>query len=263
VAPGETGNPLSAINFIDNSNLRWAHDESCSDHEHESRGQISKVSLGAGSYSDRQKTGFPGCNDKGSVYDSNDDAAPHDSGGPADAAEGFFMDLLDSWRNGQTFTNNEPVYVRRAAGEYVQYWFHWGESNLYFLDGYAHEGDWEHISIKANSNNQPQQVEYHYHHDACRLAWADAPKYNGRPVIWAADESHGSYPAGADAPSYDRINGDGPLWTTAGNLDLLAEQDWWPYGGAWGEVGTSNETTGPQGPHPTDNAPQFTSLGVT
>lgn len=248
--------PLSGFTFINHSELTWAHDAGCNDHNHASRGSVSAALMGSGGYSDRQKDGW--CVDKGDVYDSNDDAAVWDAGGPGDDAEGFFLQLDNAWRDGDGLNNDEPVYVRRVPGEWLQFWFHYGNSVPASLQGYAHEGDWEHISIRLNASNVPQEVEYHYHHSACTLSWSNAPKYNGRPVIWVAKGAHGSYPANADPPWYDTISGD-VLWTTGGNVDLMEDVSWYPYGGAWGEVGTSDDTTGPQGPHPSRGAPGFNS----
>lgn len=258
--PNEVSWPMSAATFVAHSSLIWAHDGGCNDKVHASRGNINSTTLGDGGYKDRQKESLAnGCDDKGSTYDSNDDAAPWDSGGPGDDAEGFFLDLDNSYRDGDGFAGTEPVYYRASSGNWVEYWFHYGKSNIVHLAGYAHEGDWEHIAIRMSDSNVPQEVEYSYHHYKCTLPWSDAPKVNGHPVVWIANQAHGSYPAGADAPWYDDISGDGKLWVAASNLDRLADQAWYPYGGAWGEVGTANDTTGPQGPHPTRGAPAFTA----
>jgi len=255
----------SALTFINESNLSWAHDSGCADHELATNGNVSSSGLASSStYRHRQTGGL--CIHYGEEFASNDDAAVWDAGGPAEDAEGFFMNMHNYCRDGNCsgtgvdgFAGNEYIYTRKDNGKWAEYWFHFGNSDTLDVN---HEGDWEHIAVRVNASNAPLEVMYFQHlEDVCKLPWADVPKYNGKPIVWSGRGTHASYPAGADSAWYDAIE-EGPyLWVgQASNTLRVSDTSWYPYGGAWGEVGTGNKTTGPQGPHPSQGPPDFAGV---
>lgn len=252
IHPEEQFFPLSSHTFVDHSDLRWSHNSGCLDHGVDTT--PSETSMSGGTTYDHQEASNTWCDHYGTWWQPDDIVAPHQDGGPG-GNEGLFLDLENAYRDGQGFGGDEPVYYKFVSGSRIDYWFHWGYSQT--LNIGAHEGDWERISVRLNDSNEPQEVQYFQHHTSCTLAWSDAPKYNGHPVLWATKEAHGSYPAGADAHSGDRISGDGPLWNTQGNLDGLGSIDWYGYAGGWGEVGNFADTTGPWGPNPHRGEPGF------
>lgn len=239
--PEEQFWPLSAHTFIDNSDLIWAHDDGCNDHPLDTT--PAKTTMASGGY--RHVTTSAGCDHQSTTWFSNQTVRPREDGGPG-GGEGMFLNINNAYRDGQGFGNDEPVYYSFNSGSQIVYWFHYAYSQT--LNIAAHEGDWERIAIRLNASNQPQEVQYFQHHTSCTLPWSDVPKAFGRPVLWITKEAHGSYPAGADAHSGDRISGSGPLWTTSDNLDRLGEQPWYGFGGGWGEVGNFSDTTGPDAP---------------
>jgi hypothetical protein len=56
-----------------------------------------------------------------------------------------------------------------------------------------------------------------------------------------------------NSPIYDHID-NGPRWRTWLRMIDVQRVSWFGYGGAWGEVGLSAETTGPLGPSRYKNA---------
>lgn len=252
--PQEQFWPMSSHTFTAHSDLRWNHSGLCDAETLDTTPNEVYMSGGL-TYAHRTKSTWPGCNHEGQWWVPNQTVRPREDGGPDDD-EGLFMNLNNGYHDGDGFNGDEPVYYRYSSGGQIIYWFHYGFSQT--LNIGSHEGDWERIAIRLDANNNPQEVEYFQHHERCTLPWGDAPKASGNPIVWVAKEAHGSYPAGADAHSGDRISGDGNLWTGIGNLDDLPDQAWYGYGGGWGEVGSFSITTGPDAP-PHKSLPTYTS----
>lgn len=120
----------------------------------------------------------------------------------------------------------------------------------------GHEGDWERIAIKLDASNRASYIEFFQHHTSCTLHKGNVRTSELHPIVWATKEAHGSYPAGADAHSGDRITGTGPAWKTWNYLVPLTSQAWYKYGGGWGRVGEHTNTTGPDAP-PHQTVPTF------
>lgn len=171
--------------------------------------------------------------------------------------------LDDNWRDGQTFTGDEPVYVRikKANGKvkWLHYWFNYGQS---FVNkclgswgvrtckrfGY-HEGDWEHMAVMLDGSEQPFMVRYYYHYEQCSLPWdlpmvPEVPRLGTQPLIDVAVNSHGSYPKGFEMEAID-WEPSGPVytWNGARNLKVLpnvrgvadSPVPWYGYRGSFGE----------------------------
>ncbi len=117
--------PMSAATFINNSQLEWSH-EGCNDHDLSNN--VSQSKLGNGDYS--HQSYWAACiNHSGTRWKSTDRRAPFKSGGPW-GEDGMNLDLLNSYRDGQGFGGDEPVYYIYEPGEYIEYFFHWGESSV-------------------------------------------------------------------------------------------------------------------------------------
>jgi hypothetical protein len=128
--------------------------------------------------------------------------------------------------------------------------------------GFNHEGDWERVTIKLNASNVPTMAHFYRHRDSCGrdVSWSAVEKdlLTGRPVVFIANGSHGSYHEPKSNPvtclpiPYPAdVTGYGARWETWRSLHDVTQQSWYGFGGAWGVVGngpTPADTTGPLGP---------------
>ena len=81
--------------------------------------------------------------------------------------------------------------------------------------------------------------------EVSEVAWSRVARIDGtHPLLAAAPSSHELTPAddGADCGGCTK-------WRTWQVLADAKAQLWYGFGGAWGEVGRSDLTTGPLGPH--------------
>ena len=142
---------------------------------------------------------------------------------------------------------------------------------------FVHEGDWERISVLVRTprgrNDQdryvPLSVRYHMHNRKRDVPWYAAkrvgtggPDLSTHPVVFSAKGSHASYPrAGRYVEPLVRngrvileVHDEAtaclrcPRWRTWEKLIDAETEPWYGYGGAWGSVGSSGDTTGPLGP---------------
>jgi hypothetical protein len=262
IAVGEEYRPASASEFINNSNLNWSHDSGRGDDEDiVGVGEIDQERLGSGGYSHRTKGLIGG--ERGDPIPSNADVRPKDGRGDG-GNEGFFLNLRNENRKSRKSGTNAPVYHEAVNHHYITYWFFYA-----FNDGPTqgradgvddHEGDWERIVVKLNGNNRATHVAYYQHDGPPKiLKWRQVPKANGHPEVFSAKGSHASYASAGAKPIYHEVAGRkvriatdqasaGRKWHTKNNLVNARDQDWYGYGGAWGEVGALTHTTGPQGP---------------
>lgn len=152
----------------------------------------------------------------------------------------------------------------------------------------AHEGDWERITVFLDADSNPTHVRFFYHHWYVTIPWGAVSKVGTHPIVLVAEEGHGSYPADMDVvlhlsveaqngadftgatagddcnftsshheptlefirTTFDQCADDAQHWDTWPRLVNVRDQPWYGYGGAWGEVGAIDDTTGPMGPHP-------------
>lgn len=232
--------PASADGFLTGSTLRWAHDQSCADHQIAARGNVDTVRLGDGGYQHQTASGWPWCNDQGQQYRSTDFTRPRDGevGG-----EGFFLDLDNAQRRG--LGTSSPVYYEYVAQRFVTYWFFYSFNNA-ITSVADHEGDWERISIRLDALDRAITVAYYAHSGYCTVPWNAVATHQAHPVAYSATGTHASFPT-AGQHGLDTTDA-GPRWNTWNRLLNVRDQAWYGYGGAWGEVGETVETTGPLGP---------------
>jgi hypothetical protein len=269
IHPGEKDFPMSPDTFLNHSDVMWfgyACGKLLIDKTPE------PVTLGGGGYTHKPTTGNDYCNGQGTLYRSDDNVRPGDEGNSIFQGQGMYLNLNNSYRDGQGFQGDEPVFYDYQPKKYLLYWFSWGNSyeKPPGVTVGTHEGDWERVAIKLDSNNDPRLVQYFYHYDSCTLKWGDAPRKGNRLNLWIAQHAHGVYPANAVTPGYkhagytyhDSISGDGPTWYASNNLDNVRTQDWFGYGGGWGEkYGHFGGQWGPLGPNSyhSNTPPTFSS----
>lgn len=275
--PQEHEYPISASDFISDSRLRWSHDSGCRDHAVDNADgsdasfeAIDHFRLGFASFGDAYSHTANGsfCLHGSDVYLANQLTRPTD-GHPdrvTTGEEGMFLDLRNGARSGNTNLATVPVYHEYNPGRWIIYWLFYG-----YNDGTAkfnHEGDWEHIVVRLDANDQATDVAY-YRHD-CEpeiVPWSVLQAGDGvnfglaegtHPIVYAAKGAHGSYPAPfsgnpCDFRGPDEAAISDRVWQTW-NLTLNAHTEpWYGFGGAWGEIGDTvgplyGVTTGPLGP---------------
>jgi len=147
----------------------------------------------------------------------------------------------------------------------VQYWFFYPYNGpIDSTDLFAHEGDWEHITVRVDEDGQTIHRIYFAAHDNEGRWYDQGSPGTGyslsgtHPVVYSARHSHASYPwAGkwARVGLPDDHTAEGPVWDTLNSVLNLGEGDlpktgreWVQYTGHWGEIGGVGFTTGPYGP---------------
>jgi hypothetical protein len=251
LAPGETHKPTNASQYIANSSLRWSHDSGRRDHEIAPRGGVDEHRLGHGGYQHQVEGRFSGHH--GDQIRSDQDVRPKDGKGDG-GNEGFFLDL-DNSKHESLGSTNAPMYYEAVEGRFITFWFFYAY-NAGPIPGGAdnHEGDWERITVKLNANNRATHVAYFQHNGPPEeKKWKDVSKSGTHPIVFSAKGSHASYfTAGKHGLGPGGIvkdtTGKGEQWRTWQHMQNARAQDWYGFGGAWGEVGNYKDTTGPQGP---------------
>ena len=238
--PDDVDLPMSAASFVAHSRLRWSHDGGCPDHQLAGIGAVDATALGGGGYAHQEEDAF--CQHTGGLWASSALTRPRGSGGTS-GGEGFFLDLDNTFRPGEG--TSAPMYYDYRPGAYVTYWFLYGfdDAPTEFAD---HEGDWERISLRLDPADQPTTVAFFQHSGYCTLSWTEVTRSGDHPVGYSALGTHATYPTpgthGLDSAAA------GPGWLGSNLLSSVRDQGWYGFGGAWGEVGNYEQTTGPLGP---------------
>jgi hypothetical protein len=251
--PDEKFRSADAGEFINNSSLKWGHDKNGKDEAIAGEHAVDHAMLGDGDYI---KKGIP----------SNADARPKD-GRPPGGDDGFYLDLNDDNRASRRPGGTAPVYYEAKDHQYITYWFFYAYNEGPLggpLGGRDdHEGDWERICVKLDSNNRATHVAFYQHNGHKILGWRDVTlEGKTHPVVYSAKGSHASY----DKPGNKRLHykglpvpvvkdraEKGTRWVADDprhpeRLRDVTQEDWYGYGGAWGKPGGDAHTTGPQGP---------------
>jgi hypothetical protein len=178
------------------------------------------------------------------VY-ADEPTRPHDPGPRRDgvrSGQGYYLSLADGGRPGTPIAAEAraPVYVERTdegdGGVRLTYWLLFG---MHGMPGAAdsHEGDWERVDVLLSDLGddvyQPLGVQL-------EGVGATHPLQGKRPVVRLAPGTH--------EPTLGRCRGCVP-WRSWRLLEDARDQPWYGFGGAWGEPGRSDATTGPLGPH--------------
>lgn len=151
-----------------------------------------------------------------------------------------------------------PVFycqkVQDDGKVFHQYWFFFGYNPSLAL---RHQGDWEDFTAVTQDNRLVEA--YFSAHGDRRIVTLQELELEGEQVkVYCAKGSHALYPRAGSFASNDILRAlgwetdktatGGYKWNTSRNMELLSEQPWKDYAGAWGEVGNINATTGPLGP---------------
>lgn len=256
LAPGERFEPLKATSFVAESSLSWARDQGCSDDTVADRTHIDQKLLGSGGY--RHQIANALCVNHGTQHPSDKLTRPrHDGKDGVPKGEGFFLNFPNERRAGQV--SDAPVYYEYAPRRYITYWFFYAFNDAPKpTNAFDHEGDWERISIRLDSEERAVTVAYFEHSGYCTRSWSRAGKHDGHPLAYSARGTHATYPRAGTFPIAHGLATDtagrGTGWATYRRLANARDQGWFGYGGAWGEVGEGSDSTGPLGPSPAKSA---------
>ncbi len=183
-----------------------------------------------------------------------------------DADDQLFLDhhndaLGNEIREGDA-DNSQLLYEYDAQTNTITYHVFYGYNDgpPGLGDVQNHEGDWERITVQLDARHQPVAVRYSAHNGLdVERSWAQAPKEDGRPVVYVGQGSHANYPEpggwSTNAPGIDdQASAGGRRLDLAGRppADVTSQ----PYYGShvlWGERGSAAEvgisdTSGPTGP---------------
>ncbi|RYC14872.1 thrombospondin type 3 repeat-containing protein [Nocardioides zhouii] len=274
--PKEKFFPMGVQEFVDNSALKWAHDRGCHDETIVER-NIDAKKLGFSTqnpYSFKQASReFFGCEAKGKSFNSNQLTRPTDKSEnrPDGLArnEGFFLDLNDKYHDGNKPNKagevKAPLSYIYVPNKYITYFFMYGYNEPFNTPEYDnHEGEWERITVRLDSQNRMDEVWYFQH--TC-----DAEDYTDEqmikrgylsgthPVVYSANGAHASYPETkhfrqscgefSNGGQGDVTAKGGASWKTWEQLVNAQTEPWYGFGGAWGRVGSpiANHTKLPEG----------------
>jgi len=88
--------------------------------------------------------------------------------------------------------------VRSAAGGgmWLQYWLFYrsNDQDRGIVRSGRHSGDWEMVQILIDERTRPLQAVYAQHSGAERCSWNTVRRRRSRPLVYAANDSHASYP---------------------------------------------------------------------
>ncbi len=278
VAADEPWRPMGARRFIEHSLLGIAERGGCDDRDIAVGHGLPEIqtavtdwiyvkSLGKGPHYYRNPYDDDCELEHGTRFYTDQLTRPHDPGPRVDfldREEGFFLDLEPEGRSGPPLGARVrvPVYADRADegdGQVrLTYW------TLYGMDGDppVREGDWERVDVllrdAGDDRYEPIAVQVPAGERAepttvtpegrrlLDVAW-DATRVAAgtHPVVEVARGSHAAQVASPDAATC----ADCVPWETWDSLADVRDQLWFGFGGSWGEVGASDATTGPLGPH--------------
>lgn len=197
----------------------------------------------------------------------------------ADSARRGFVPTSDNEQvrlDAPTYWERRAIEIDGQPGLRVSYWLLFGAHRPPDATGrpsaaFTHEGDWERVDVDLageGGSYEPVRVRLNGPHSgtrrvrwgALRLSSADS---GAHPVLYAARDSHTLYPR--PGTRWTKIDVDGetveladhvpdscedcPRMRTWEHLHEATLEPWYGFGGAWGEIGPSDETTGPLGPH--------------
>jgi hypothetical protein len=255
--PSDENRPSTVEWYLARTHMRFHH-SGCSDDQILNKGAVTVANVSTQAH--QNKGGWPGCGHSGQSWQYSGTATPNSR---------FFLQIPNDSSEYTTRLGAPSgswkcyAHVRRAAGaptEYdVQYWFFYpynGQSSWGFG---AHEGDWEHVTVRVYSDGTTIDKMYFSAHEGEGDWYFPYQLYysGGRPVAYSAWHTHASYPwpgtwVRTNLPDDQTANG-GPQWDCLSSLVNVGEygkplngQSWLLYSGRWGEIGEI--FSGPWGP---------------
>ena len=177
----------------------------------------------------------------------------------------FFLQIADEHeaaaRRGDLDSAECYAHLRRrrlSGGWDIQYWFFYPYSGPLMGGpvGGAHEGDWEHITVRLDDDLRTVEKVYYAAHNS-EGKWSNPSVIRFHKVVYSARHGHASYPRpGIHDRGFlpaDQTADGGAVWATWKNVRLVADHNgplpevpWLRYSGRWGEVGSI--FSGPHGP---------------
>lgn len=263
--PTDEFRPSSAPWYMARTHMRFHH-SNCSDHQILNLGTITNSNISTRSH---QNTGIPPfCIHSGSTEFSDLRTSP----------SRFFLQIPNDANELTTRLGAPPTdwtcyaHVRRApsSSDYdVQYWLFFPYNGDSTAGAGAHEGDWEHVTVRISSSGTAiSQMYFSAHDNEGRWYAANQLLFSGgRPVAYSAWHSHASYPYAQTwnrsfpLPADYTADG-GPAWDCQVSLRNTGERGLPPggltflnYSGRWGEIGAFGGScgglcfSGPWGPY--------------
>jgi hypothetical protein len=222
----------------------------------------------------KEKTDWPICSHNDTIqYSWNTTPSSSDT-------TDFFLEIVEdgnkeATRRGDLAAAVCYAHVHKSPSHHpmmydVQYWFFY-PYNGPTLALWAHEGDWEHLTVRVEPDGQTIHRILYDAHGGDGGWYAEGPAgtgyslTNGRPIVYSAYHSHASYPSAGTQPRDwapdDHTADGGPIWDCLRQTVNLGEgnapasgMEWIQYTGHWGEIGSAISflwddcTTGPYGP---------------
>ena len=283
IARDEPHRPMSARWFIERSALWIAEDRGCADRKiavghalaEQRTDRIDWIYVhGLG----RGKSGGRGMNYYRNPYGldcrlnfdvrvyADQPTRPFDPGPRVDDArpgQGFYLDLSDTARGGPAFVTGDrpvtaPAYGERTdegdRGVRLTYWMLFGADVPAGDAGHANEGDWERVDVLLRDEGDGRYTPL-----GAQLGGAGADGPPPATKAWSSVERVGGTHAVVESErsshelTFARSSGalcEGCVrWPTWEGLADARAEPWYGFGGAWGEPGATDATTGPLGPH--------------
>lgn len=245
--PSDEYRPSSAEWYLQRTHMRFHHSD-CSDCQILNKGAVTTFNVTTQSH--RNKSGWPWCSHSGSWQYSDLRTAP----------SRFFLQIPNdsaemTTRLGAPSSNwTCYAHVRWAPGssQYdIQYWLFYPYNGNSTAGVGAHEGDWEHVTVRVTNDGAAVSSMYFSAHDR-EGRWYSANQLlyaSGRPVAYSAWHSHASYPwpqtwnRSFPLPADYTADG-GPAWDCLASQVNLGERGaalngkaWLNFSGRWGEIG--------------------------
>lgn len=245
---------------------------------------------GPPSYSRRvaDRPGCPRCTisttDDSRPHDSGDDRLREGEGFFLELLFNWLFGEADiEYEGRQAVLGDLPVYFETdhaGTGDrrtvLITYWMLFGvEEPLSKASPPNHEGDWERVAVLlhdlGDERYEPLEVRYYQRGRRLVVPWEEIDAATGgpgrpsasHPVVYLGVADHTPYPRpvnrmravmfdGRPVPVRERAGAcaECPTWLTWQHLVPAESEPWYGYGGAWGNIGLSEATTGPAGPSP-------------
>ncbi len=266
LAADEPWRPMSARWFIERSKFGFAEDDGCPDRliavgrtmpelQNPEIDWIYTKGLGGWSWPAYFRNPFVAkCKlDFDRRFYADQLTRPHDPGSRIDGirpGQGFYLDLVDDARSGPAAGGvGIPVYVQRTdEGDSRVRLTYWTLFGMHGRPGEraSHEGDWERVDVLLDADGdhyEPQAVQVSGYVN--ETAWSATRKVERtHPAVVAALATH-TMTATQGRGGCARCT----MLETWKSLADARKELWFGFGGAWGQPGPTDTSTGPLGPH--------------
>ncbi len=186
------------------------------------------------------------------------------SSGLSSAQTGFVLGASGSTLNGNTSTAKCYAHVGTSAVSGaafdVQYWFNYPKNGPAIFGIGAHNGDWEHVTVRVNADGATVKSVFFARHGDNTSAQVRTPGdgklafvsgSTTRPIVYSTQNGHASYPTAGIQSVTDYTANGGPTLDCSGvNAVNVGEKGlalngagWLNYSGVWGSG--SNAPSGP------------------